>query len=120
MRFLPAFTATISFKPVRTLRRTCRCAQNPRGSLLSLEIFGPKRSIVTNQEVFDFLESAARKYGIEFWKPGSGIIHQIVLENYAAPGVLMCVFCFSRIKLTDHADHPSGLEQVRANHRGMT
>ncbi|OCH96568.1 aconitate hydratase [Obba rivulosa] len=48
-----------------------------------------ERSIVTNKEVFDFLESAARKYGIEFWKPGSGIIHQIVLENYAAPGMLM-------------------------------
>ncbi|KAG8679389.1 aconitate hydratase, partial [Ceratobasidium sp. 394] len=48
-----------------------------------------KRSIVTNQEVFDFLESAAKKYGIEFWRPGSGIIHQIVLENYAAPGMLM-------------------------------
>ncbi|KAF9480036.1 aconitate hydratase [Pholiota conissans] len=47
-----------------------------------------KRSIVTNQEVFDFLQSAAQKYGIEFWKPGSGIIHQIVLENYAAPGML--------------------------------
>ncbi|QRW05620.1 aconitate hydratase [Ceratobasidium sp. AG-Ba] len=44
-----------------------------------------QRSIVTNQEVFDFLESAAKKYGIEFWRPGSGIIHQIVLENYAAP-----------------------------------
>ncbi|KAF8973770.1 aconitate hydratase [Flammula alnicola] len=48
-----------------------------------------KRSIVTNQEVFDFLQSAAQKYGIEFWRPGSGIIHQIVLENYAAPGMLM-------------------------------
>ncbi|KAL4069486.1 aconitate hydratase [Scleroderma citrinum] len=48
-----------------------------------------ERSIVSNKEVFDFLESAARKYGIEFWKPGSGIIHQIVLENYAAPGVLI-------------------------------
>ncbi|KAG8933065.1 aconitate hydratase [Tulasnella sp. 418] len=48
-----------------------------------------KRSIITNKEVFDFLESTARKYGIEFWKPGSGIIHQIVLENYAAPGMLM-------------------------------
>ncbi|KAL7416700.1 aconitate hydratase [Mrakia frigida] len=48
-----------------------------------------KRSIVTNKEVFDFLESAAKKYGIEFWRPGSGIIHQIVLENYAAPGLLM-------------------------------
>ncbi|KAF9036433.1 aconitate hydratase [Hymenopellis radicata] len=48
-----------------------------------------EKSIVSNKEVFDFLESAARKYGIEFWKPGSGIIHQIVLENYAAPGMLM-------------------------------
>ncbi|KAF7319966.1 PH domain-containing protein [Mycena kentingensis (nom. inval.)] len=50
-----------------------------------------ERSIVTNQEVFEFLESAARRYGIEFWRPGSGIIHQIVLENYAAPGMLMRV-----------------------------
>jgi homoaconitase len=48
-----------------------------------------QRSIVTNQEVFDFLQSASLKYGIEFWRPGSGIIHQIVLENYAAPGMLM-------------------------------
>ncbi|KAG0164080.1 aconitate hydratase [Apophysomyces sp. BC1034] len=48
-----------------------------------------KQSIITNQEIFDFLESAAKKYGIAFWKPGSGIIHQIVLENYAAPGGLM-------------------------------
>ncbi|WVO18161.1 aconitate hydratase, mitochondrial [Cryptococcus depauperatus] len=47
------------------------------------------RSIDNNKEVFDFLQSAAAKYGIEFWKPGSGIIHQIVLENYAAPGLLM-------------------------------
>lgn len=52
-------------------------------------LYSAKRSIVSNQEVFDFLESAARKYGIEFWRPGSGIIHQIVLENYAAPGMLM-------------------------------
>jgi homoaconitase len=37
------------------------------------------------------LSSAAKKYGIEFWPPGSGIIHQIVLQNYAAPGILMCV-----------------------------
>lgn len=48
-----------------------------------------KRSIVSNKEVFDFLQSASEKYGIEFWRPGSGIIHQIVLENYAAPGMLM-------------------------------
>jgi len=36
---------------------------------------------MSNQEVFDFLESASKKYGIEFWGPGSGIIHQIVLES---------------------------------------
>ncbi|KAI8982330.1 aconitate hydratase [Mycotypha africana] len=47
------------------------------------------QSKITNKEIFDFLESAAKKYGIAFWKPGSGIIHQIVLENYAAPGGLM-------------------------------
>ncbi|KAI2630114.1 aconitase family-domain-containing protein [Xylaria nigripes] len=45
--------------------------------------------IQMNQEVFDFLESAAKKYGIEFWPPGAGIIHQSVLENYAAPGLMM-------------------------------
>ena len=46
-------------------------------------------SISGNKEVFDFLESAAKKYGIEFWPPGAGIIHQTVLENYAAPGLMM-------------------------------
>jgi len=48
-----------------------------------------QKSLITNKEVFDFLQSAAQKYGIEFWRPGSGIIHQIVVENYAAPGILM-------------------------------
>ncbi|MCD6023121.1 MAG: acnA [Fibrobacteria bacterium] len=42
-----------------------------------------------NNEVFAFLSSAARKYGMGFWKPGSGIIHQVVLENYAFPGGMM-------------------------------
>ncbi len=42
-----------------------------------------------NAEVYDFLASASAKYGLGFWKPGSGIIHQIVLENYAFPGGLM-------------------------------
>ncbi|KAK0651537.1 aconitase family-domain-containing protein [Cercophora newfieldiana] len=45
--------------------------------------------IKTNHEVFDFLESAAKKYGIDFWPPGAGIIHQTVLENYAVPGLMM-------------------------------
>jgi aconitate hydratase len=42
-----------------------------------------------NQEVFDFMASAAKKYGIGFWKPGAGIIHQVVLEQYAFPGGMM-------------------------------
>ncbi|MBI3028759.1 MAG: aconitate hydratase [Candidatus Rokubacteria bacterium] len=48
-----------------------------------------KRAITENNEVYNFLRSAAKKYGIGFWKPGSGIIHQVVLENYAFPGGLM-------------------------------
>ncbi|RMH04542.1 MAG: aconitate hydratase [Planctomycetota bacterium] len=42
-----------------------------------------------NREVYDFLESVSARYGIGFWKPGSGIIHQVVLENYAFPGGMM-------------------------------
>ncbi|KHJ93718.1 aconitase family protein [Oesophagostomum dentatum] len=42
-----------------------------------------------NKEVYNFLASAGNKYGVGFWKPGSGIIHQIVLENYAFPGLLL-------------------------------
>jgi aconitate hydratase len=47
------------------------------------------RAIAENREVYDFLRSASRKFGIGFWRPGSGIIHQVVLENYAFPGGLM-------------------------------
>ncbi len=42
-----------------------------------------------NREVYDFLKSVSNKYGIGFWKPGAGIIHQVVLENYAFPGGMM-------------------------------
>jgi aconitate hydratase len=48
-----------------------------------------QRAIRENEEVYDFIRSAARKYGLGFWKPGSGIVHQVVLENYATPGLLM-------------------------------
>lgn len=48
-----------------------------------------KRANQTSNEVFDFLESVSNKYGIGFWKPGAGIIHQVVLENYAFPGGMM-------------------------------
>src|SRR6476660_6814946 len=46
-------------------------------------------AIDTNREVYDFLASISNKYGIGFWKPGAGIIHQVVLENYAFPGGMM-------------------------------
>lgn len=48
-----------------------------------------KGSLDINSEVFDFLQSISNKYGIGFWKPGAGIIHQVVLENYAFPGGMM-------------------------------
>ncbi len=47
------------------------------------------RAIDENKEVYDFIESISRKYGVGFWKPGAGIIHQVILENYAFPGGMM-------------------------------
>jgi aconitate hydratase len=60
-----------------------------------------------NKEVFDFLSSAAKKYGMGFWKPGSGIIHQVVLENYAFPGGMM-------IGTDSHTPNAGGLGMVAA------
>ncbi|OGM50136.1 aconitate hydratase [Aspergillus bombycis] len=60
--------------------------------LIEAQVGGDKdlaRANEINKEVYDFLASATAKYNIGFWKPGSGIIHQIVLENYAFPGGLM-------------------------------
>jgi aconitate hydratase len=48
-----------------------------------------RQSLAENKEVYDFLRSAAAKYGLGFWGPGAGIIHQVVLENYAFPGELI-------------------------------
>ena len=44
-------------------------------------------------QVYNFLATAGAKYGVGFWKPGSGIIHQIILENYAFPGEPICHIC---------------------------
>ena len=60
--------------------------------LIQAKVGAEKDLAVANsqsKEVFDFLSSVSNKYGIGFWKPGSGIIHQIVLENYAFPGGMM-------------------------------
>ncbi|KAK4124163.1 aconitate hydratase [Parathielavia appendiculata] len=60
--------------------------------LIEAQVGGAKdldRAVNINKEVYDFLSSACAKYNIGFWKPGSGIIHQIILENYAFPGGLL-------------------------------
>ncbi|MEM8582671.1 MAG: aconitate hydratase [Bacteroidota bacterium] len=64
-----------------------------------------KRANDVNAEVYDFLASASNKYGIGFWKPGAGIIHQIVLENYAFPGGMM-------IGTDSHTPNAGGLGMV--------
>jgi aconitate hydratase len=58
-----------------------------------------------NKEVFEFLESISRKYGVGFWKPGAGIIHQVVLENYAFPGGMM-------IGTDSHTPNAGGLGMI--------
>ncbi|MGQ9798875.1 MAG: aconitate hydratase [Ignavibacterium sp.] len=58
-----------------------------------------------NKEVYDFLESISKKYGIGFWKPGAGIIHQVVLENYAFPGGMM-------IGTDSHTPNAGGLGMI--------
>ncbi|XP_051899046.1 aconitate hydratase, mitochondrial [Pristis pectinata] len=60
--------------------------------LIEAQVGGEKdlaRAKDMNKEVYDFLATAGAKYGVGFWKPGSGIIHQIILENYAYPGILL-------------------------------
>ncbi|GAB1607528.1 aconitate hydratase, mitochondrial-like [Argonauta hians] len=60
--------------------------------LIEAQIGGEKdlaRAKDINKEVYNFLQTAGAKYGVGFWRPGSGIIHQIVLENYAFPGVMI-------------------------------
>lgn len=60
--------------------------------LIEAQAGGPKdlaRAVETNKEVYDFLSTSCAKYNIGFWRPGSGIIHQIILENYAFPGGLL-------------------------------
>ncbi|APF16833.1 aconitate hydratase [Caldithrix abyssi] len=64
-----------------------------------------KFALDTNREVYDFLENTSKKYGIGFWKPGAGIIHQVVLENYAFPGGMM-------IGTDSHTPNAGGLGMV--------
>ncbi len=62
-------------------------------------------AVDTNQEVYDFLQSVSNKFGLGFWKPGAGIIHQVVLENYAFPGGMM-------IGTDSHTPNAGGLGMI--------
>jgi aconitate hydratase len=62
-----------------------------------------------NNEVFNFLQSVSNKYGIGFWKPGAGIIHQVVLENYAFPGGMM-------IGTDSHTVNAGGMAPLPSHH----
>ena len=62
-------------------------------------------ALLTNKEVYDFLKSVCAKYGIGFWKPGAGIIHQTILENYALPGTMM-------IGTDSHTPNAGGLGMI--------
>ena len=63
------------------------------------------KAVDDNKEVYAFLESVSRKYGIGFWKPGAGIIHQVILENYAFPGGMM-------IGTDSHTPNAGGLGMI--------
>jgi len=71
-----------------------------------------KVSLDENSEVFKFLQSASAKYGCGFWKPGAGIIHQVVLENYAFPGGLM-------IGTDSHTPNAGGLGMIAVGVGGL-
>ncbi|KAJ3045020.1 Aconitate hydratase mitochondrial [Rhizophlyctis rosea] len=76
--------------------------------LIEAQVSGDKdlaRANDINKEVYDFLATCTAKYGIGFWKPGSGIIHQIILENYAFPGGMM-------IGTDSHTPNAGGLGMV--------
>jgi len=74
-----------------------RAYQGAKADLLS--------ALDENEEVYEFLRSASAKYGIGFWKPGAGIIHQVVLENYAFPGGMM-------IGTDSHTPNAGGLGMI--------
>jgi aconitate hydratase len=71
-----------------------------------------KAAINENSEIYKFLESSASKYGLGFWKPGAGIIHQVILENYAFPGGLM-------IGTDSHTPNAGGLGMIAVGVGGI-
>ena len=92
-----------SGRPQTAVPSTVHCdhlIQAEVGAVKDLE-----RANTESKEVFDFLQSVSKKYGIGFWKPGAGIIHQVVLENYAFPGGMM-------IGTDSHTPNAGGLGMI--------
>ena len=74
--------------------------------------YDTRQALNENYEVYEFLESASKKFGIGFWRPGSGIIHQVILENYAFPGGLM-------IGTDSHTPNAGGLGMIAIGVGGL-
>lgn len=100
MALLQFMSAGIPQVKVPTTVHCDHLIQAESGSKKDLE-----RAIQENKEVYDFLSGVSKKYGIGFWKPGAGIIHQVVLENYAFPGGMM-------IGTDSHTPNAGGLGMV--------
>ncbi|MBY0403518.1 MAG: aconitate hydratase [Cyanobacteria bacterium] len=92
-----------SNRPQVAVPSTVHCDHLIRGQSGSGEDL--ERAVQENKEVYEFLRTAAAKFGIGFWKPGSGIIHQVVLEKYAFPGGLM-------IGTDSHTPNAGGLGMI--------
>ena len=84
MALLQFMTAGLSEAAVPSTVHCDHLIQAKAGADIDLDL-----AVDVNREVYDFLRSVSARYGIGFWKPGSGIIHQVVLENYAFPGGMM-------------------------------
>ena len=89
-------------RPSRCRRRCTATTSFRRASAPTADM---EVALDTNREVYEFLRTVSAKYGIGFWKPGSGIIHQVVLENYAFPGGMM-------IGTDSHTPNAGGLGMV--------
>ena len=74
-------------KPKTAVPSTVHCDHLIQAEVGALKDLAQAEKV--NGEVYDFLHSVSQKYGIGFWKPGAGIIHQVILENYAFPGGMM-------------------------------
>ena len=96
--------------PQTSLPTTVHCDHLIRAKVAGEEDM--KVSLDENSEVFKFLQSASAKYGCGFWRPGAGIIHQVVLENYAFPGGLM-------IGTDSHTPNAGGLGMIAVGVGGL-